>query len=46
MRTTALLLAGTAAIIAAPAHARDGQAYIGLEGGIVLEDQVEIESEP
>ena len=46
MRRTAFLLATTAAVIAVPAQARDGQAYIGVEGGIVFEDQVEIEAEP
>ncbi|HSJ78679.1 MAG TPA: outer membrane beta-barrel protein, partial [Erythrobacter sp.] len=46
MKKTALLLAGAAAIVAVPAHARDGQPYIGINGGIVFEDQVEVEAEP
>ncbi len=41
MKKTALLLAGSAAIIAAPAQARDGQFYAGIEGGVALEDQAD-----
>lgn len=47
MRNAQILLAGAAAIvIAAPAHARDGQPYFGINGGVVFEDQVDIEAEP
>lgn len=46
MRVKMIALATVAAVIATPAAARDGQAYIGIEGGIVFEDQVEIEAEP
>lgn len=46
MNKISILLATSAAIIAFPAHARDGQPYIGIEGGIVFEDQIEIEAEP
>ncbi len=41
MKKTAILLAGTAMIIAAPASARDGQFYIGLDGGISIESEAE-----
>ncbi|MFU7528330.1 OmpA family protein [Qipengyuania sp. ASV99] len=43
MKKAAILVAGTAAILTAPAHARDGQLYIGVEGGVSLEDQVDID---
>ena len=43
MKYTAILLAGAAASIAAPAQAREGQAYIGVNGGISLEDQVDVD---
>jgi len=43
MKKTAFLLAGAAAIVAAPAHARDGQLYIGIDGGVTLEDQVDVD---
>ena len=43
MKRTALLLATTAAVLAAPAHAREGQFYIGLEGGVTEGDQVDID---
>jgi opacity protein-like surface antigen len=46
MRNTKLLLAGAAAIIAVPAQAREGQPYIGINGGIVFQDQVDVEAEP
>jgi len=47
MRKTRFLLAGAAAIvIAAPAQARDGSVYAGINGGIVFEDQVDVEAEP
>lgn len=41
MRKTAILLAGTAAVIAAPAQAREGQLYAGIEGGVSLESQAQ-----
>ena len=43
MKKTAFLLAGAAAIAAAPAQAREGQAYIGINGGVSLEDQVDVD---
>jgi outer membrane protein OmpA-like peptidoglycan-associated protein/opacity protein-like surface antigen len=46
MKNTALLLAGAAAIVAVPAHARDGQPYLGINGGIVFEDQVDVQADP
>ena len=46
MRNTKLLLAGAAAIIAVPAQAREGQPYIGINGGIVFQDQVDVEAQP
>lgn len=45
MKKTAFLLAGAAAIVAAPAHARDGQFYVGIDGGVTLEDQVDVDSQ-
>ena len=46
MNKTAVLLAGAASIIAVPAQARDGQWYGGINGGIVFEDQAQVEAEP
>lgn len=45
MKNTNILLAGAAAIAvsAAPAAARDGQPYIGIEGGVSLKDKVTVE---
>lgn len=43
MKRTAILLAGTAALITAPANAREGQLYAGLEGGVSFEDQVDVD---
>lgn len=43
MKNTKLLLAGAAAVIAVPAQARDGQAYIGINGGVSFEDQVTVD---
>ncbi|MCZ8136515.1 MAG: OmpA family protein [Porphyrobacter sp.] len=43
MRFTAVLLAGAAMGIAMPAQARDGQFYIGVNGGVSLEDQVDVD---
>ena len=43
MRYATLLLAGTAAILAAPAQAREGQVYVGIDGGVMFEDQVDID---
>lgn len=43
MKKIAFFLASAAAIAAAPAQAREGQAYIGINGGVLLEDQVDID---
>lgn len=43
MKKTALLLVGAAAIIAVPAQARDGQPYIGLEGGMTFPNDNQID---
>lgn len=43
MKNSAFLLAGAAMIIAAPAYAREGQPYIGINGGVLLEDQVDVD---
>ncbi|KWV93481.1 OmpA family protein [Erythrobacter sp. YT30] len=43
MKYAAIFLAGTAALLTAPVQAREGQAYIGVEGGISFEDQVDID---
>lgn len=43
MKTTAILLAGAAMVVALPAHAREGQAYIGINGGVSFEDQVTVD---
>ncbi len=43
MKKTAILLAGAAMIVAVPAQARDGKAYIGIEGGVSFDDQVNID---
>ena len=43
MKQTAMLLAGAAAILAVPAQARDGQFYIGVNGGVSFEDQVDVD---
>jgi outer membrane protein OmpA-like peptidoglycan-associated protein len=43
MKKTAFLMAGAAMIIAAPASARDGQAYIGINGGVIIDDQVDVD---
>jgi outer membrane protein OmpA-like peptidoglycan-associated protein len=45
MKKTALLLAGAAAIAATPANAREGQFYIGVDGGVSFEDQVDVDSQ-
>jgi OmpA-OmpF porin, OOP family len=46
MKKTAVLLMGAASIIAVPAQAREGRVYAGINGGIVFEDQAEVENEP
>lgn len=47
MKNARILLAGAAVMaIAAPAHARDGRVYIGIDGGVVLQDQVILEAQP
>lgn len=43
MTKTAILMAGAAMIVAVPAHAGEGQAYIGIEGGVSLKDQVQVD---
>lgn len=43
MKKTALLLAGAAMIIAVPAHAREGQPYLGINAGISFPDQVTVD---
>jgi outer membrane protein OmpA-like peptidoglycan-associated protein len=43
MKRTAFLLAGAAVIVAVPAQAREGQPYIGINGGVSLEDQVDVD---
>lgn len=43
MKKTALLLASAAGIAAAPAHAREGQAYIGINGGVSFDDTVSVD---
>lgn len=43
MKKIAYLLASAAAIASVPAHAREGQAYIGIDGGVLLQDQVNID---
>jgi outer membrane protein OmpA-like peptidoglycan-associated protein/opacity protein-like surface antigen len=43
MKNLAFLLASAAAIVAVPAQAREGQAYIGVNGGVLLEDQIDID---
>ena len=40
-----LLLAGSAAVIAAPAHAREGQPYVGIDAGFVLGSDIDIDLE-
>lgn len=42
MKKTALFLAGAAAIVATPAQAREGQVYVGVNGGVSFEDQVRV----
>jgi outer membrane protein OmpA-like peptidoglycan-associated protein len=43
MRYSAILLAGAAAVIAMPAQAREGQFYVGIDGGVSLKDQVDVD---
>lgn len=43
MKKTALLMAGAAMIVAAPASAREGQPYIGINGGVSFKDQVKVD---
>ncbi|MEE4200439.1 outer membrane protein, partial [Erythrobacter sp.] len=43
MTKYALLLAATTALVAVPAEARKGRFYAGVDGGVVLEDQVDID---
>ncbi|MEL6238022.1 MAG: outer membrane beta-barrel protein, partial [Pseudomonadota bacterium] len=44
MRKSALLVAGASVLIAAPASAREGL-YVGVDGGITLEDQVDVDAD-
>ncbi len=44
MKNTKLLLAGAAAVIAAcPAQAREGQPYLGINGGVSFDDKVRVD---
>ena len=43
MKKTAILLAGAAAVIAVPAQAREGQVYVGVEGGFIFDDEIDID---
>jgi len=43
MKKTAILLLGAASIIAVPANARDGQAYVGIEGGMTFPNDNQID---
>lgn len=43
MKKTAFLLVGAATIVAVPAQAREGQLYVGIDGGVLLEDQVDVD---
>lgn len=45
MKKHLLLLAGTAAIAAVPAQAREGQPYIGIEAGYVLGTDIDLDAE-
>lgn len=47
MKNTAILMAGAAMVVAfaAPAAARDGRPYIGINGGVSFDDQVKIDIE-
>jgi outer membrane protein OmpA-like peptidoglycan-associated protein/opacity protein-like surface antigen len=42
MKKIAFFLASAAAVAAVPAQAREGQVYIGIDGGVSLEDQVTV----
>ncbi len=46
MRNAKLLLVGVAAIIAMPAQAREGQVYIGINGGVSFKDKVTVDVRP
>ncbi|MCL6252318.1 outer membrane beta-barrel protein, partial [Altererythrobacter sp. KTW20L] len=43
MRRLALILSTAAAVIATPAIARDGQTYFGIEGGVVLPNDIQFD---
>lgn len=43
MKKTAILMAGAAMSLAVPANAREGQAYVGIDAGVLFEDQVDID---
>lgn len=43
MKKLAFFLASAAAIAAVPAQAREGQFYVGIDGGVLLEDQVDVD---
>jgi len=43
MKKIAFFLASAAAIAAAPAQAREGQPYFGIEGGVSFDDQVTVD---
>lgn len=43
MKNSVFLLASAAMFVAVPAQAREGQVYVGVNGGISLEDQVTVD---
>ena len=43
MKVATILLAGTALVAAMPAQAREGRAYIGINGGVSFDDQVTVD---
>ncbi|MDP4605792.1 MAG: flagellar motor protein MotB, partial [Erythrobacter sp.] len=43
MKKLAFFLASAAAIAAVPAQAREGQVYVGVNGGVSFEDQVTVD---
>jgi hypothetical protein len=43
IKKTAILMAGAAMTLVAPAHAREGKAYVGIDARVLLEDQVDVD---
>jgi hypothetical protein len=43
IKKTAILMAGAAMTLVAPAHAREEKAYVGIDAGVLLEDQVDVD---